>query len=143
MSEENAVMRASTSGRLLSMTDTAHQQRGEITQGVDHGPMLRFVLRVRQPAICLLISSDDDRQRARRAPGMMWRPPRPFDIVATISVLSVTEKTACRAFAGCVCVEKLTGDRGVENCLSGALALSQPLSIQPLLCNNVQPCSLF
>ena len=86
--------------------------------------MLRLVLRVRQPAICLLILSDDDRQRARRAPGMMWRPPRLCDIVATISVLSVTEKTACRAFAGRVCVEKLTGDRGVEICLSGALALS-------------------
>ena len=86
--------------------------------------MLRLVLRVRQPAICLLILSDDDRQRARRAPGMMWRPPRLCDIVASISVLSVTRQTACRAFAGRVCVEKLTGDRGVEICLSGALALS-------------------
>ena len=50
--------------------------------------------------------------------------PRLRDVVATISVLSVTEQTACRAFADCVCVEKLTGDRGVEICLSGAFALS-------------------
>lgn len=54
----------------------------------------------------------------------MWRPPRLSHIVATICVLSVTDKTACRAFAACVCVEKLTGDRGVEICLSGSLALS-------------------
>ena len=53
MSEGNAVMRASASDRLLSMTDTAHQQRGKITQGVDHGPMLRCV--TRSPASDLLV----------------------------------------------------------------------------------------
>jgi hypothetical protein len=61
----SAVMRTSTSDRLLSMTDDCSPAERQDTQGVDHGPMLPSCV-TRSPASdYLLISSGDDRQRTR------------------------------------------------------------------------------
>jgi hypothetical protein len=70
---------------------------------------------------------------------MVWRMPRHIDHVATISVSSVSERRPVELLQ-VVCVEKLTGDRGVEICLGGALALSHFHPASPL--QDVQPCSL-